>query len=96
MLIYGHRNNPAIQSMWQNSLEKPSIQEEVVGPGSGEGGLLSCPTLLGDMDTNPGDFISCFLSSSLPGTPVPSQQGTFKRLWLDTKIMEAVEISTED
>lgn len=82
--------------MWQNSLEKPTVQEEPVGSGSGEGGQLSCPALLGDMDTNPGDFISCFLSSSLPGTPLPSHQGTFKRLWLNNMIMEAVEISAED
>lgn len=82
--------------MWQNSLEKPSVQEELVGPGSGEGGQLSCPALLGDMDTNTGNFISYFLSSSLPGTPLSSHQGTFKRLWLDTMIMEAVEISAED
>jgi len=82
--------------MWQNSPEKPSIQEEPVGPGSGEGGHLSCPALLGDMDTNPGDSIGRFLSSSLPGTPLSSHQGTFKRLRLDTAIMEALEISAED
>lgn len=82
--------------MWQNSLEKPSAQEKLVGPGSGEDRQLSHPALLGDMDTNPGNLISCFLSSSLSGTPLSSHQGTFKRLWLGTTIMEAIEMSVGD
>lgn len=57
---------------------------------------LPCLTLLGDMDTNPGNFISWFLSSSLPGTPLSSHHGTSKRLWKDTMIMEAAEISAQD
>lgn len=82
--------------MWQDSLEKPSIQEEPEGPRSGEGGQLSCSALLGDTDTNLGDFISDFLSSSLPSGALFSHWDIFKSLWLDTTIMEAVEISAED
>lgn len=60
----------------------------------GQAALLSRSA--GRYGHKPGDFVSCLPSSSLPGTPLSSHQGTFERPWLDTMIMEAVEISGED
>ena len=60
------------------------------------GRVAFLPRFAGRYGHKPGDFTSCFLPPSLPGTPLSSHQGTFKRLRLDTTIKEAVEISAED
>lgn len=90
-LLYSSRDNPRIHAIWQDPLGKASVQQEL-----GQVRAAPCLTLLGDTDTNPGDFIHCLLSSSLPGTPLSSHHGTSNRLWQDTTTVEAVEVSAQD